>query len=249
MISCSFCGLTNSRSDCAATPGQFLSLFLYFTQSNAIGVIVSHFWTPTWPRLTWTNTLLSFKFLCNFRPPPSFSPFAVTFTHLSVRHAPRFTLPGLVGCCCFISFCFAWIQTSLICFLSFSPLCLFLLPFFCLTVSCDRSDHQAVYFDHSQDGAVCSFYSFQPCPPDLLLFLFFLSRLLLSHTSPSEIILFFVFPCTLKIYQQWNHQYKLNLLNYFYYIVYLMAVLKPWCVVSDILARGLECLFHAYDVQ
>ncbi|TWW67228.1 TFIID subunit 4 RNA polymerase II TBP-associated factor subunit C [Takifugu flavidus] len=50
--------------------------------------------------------------------------------------------------------------------------------------SCDSSDHQAVYFDHSQDGTVCSFYSFQSCP-DLLLFLFFLSRLLLPHTSPT----------------------------------------------------------------
>lgn len=71
----------------------------------------------------------------------------------------------------------------------FCPLCLFPLPSFFPTVSCDRSDHQAVYFDHSQDGTVCPFYFFQSCPPDFLLLFFFLFCLLLPCTSPSEIIL------------------------------------------------------------
>lgn len=191
MIHCSFYGLTNSRCDCATTWGKYLPLFVFYAVKchwyQCLALLST---ITTWPSLTWTNMLLSFKFLCNFLPPPSFYSLAVTFTRLSVGHTPCFTLPGLVV---FkkISLCFTWIQfhRSLwyALFVHFS--CLFLLHFFCLTVSCDSSDHQAMYFDHSQDGTVCSFYSFQSCP-DLLLFLFFISCLLLPHTSPSEIILF-----------------------------------------------------------
>lgn len=81
---------------------------------------------------------------------------------------------------------------------SFCPPCLFLLPSFFPTVSCDRSDHQAVYFDYSQDGTICPFYSFQFCPSDFVFFLLFLFCLLLSCTPPSEIILCFYLSLPVK---------------------------------------------------
>lgn len=162
----------------------------------------------TQPDLTCTDVLLSFSVLCN-ELPPSFYPPAMTFTYclqgmllfflLSIVLSLSVSLPA------FVVFPFLYVlykfifqdllssRHSLTCypFLSFCPLCLFPLPSFFPTVSCDRSDHQAVYFDHSQDGTVCPFYSFQPCPPDFLFFLLFFFCLLLSCTPPSEIILRF----------------------------------------------------------
>lgn len=72
----------NNRFDCA---GKYLSFFVFY--------IVKCHWYHS---LTWTNMLLSFKFLCNFFPPPSFYSLAVTFTYLSVRHTACLPLSGFV---------------------------------------------------------------------------------------------------------------------------------------------------------
>lgn len=97
----------NSRSDCAATWGKYMSLFVFYTVkchwSNCLALLST---ITTWSSLTWTNIVLSFKFLCNFLPPTSFYSFTVTFTYLSVRHTPCLTLPGLVVFK--ISLCFTW---------------------------------------------------------------------------------------------------------------------------------------------
>lgn len=111
MINCSFYGLTNSRSDCAATWGKYLSLFCdLHSQMPLVSLPCTseHHHNMTQPDLD----KHAFKFLCNFRPPPSFYSLAVTFTHLSVRHTPCFTLPGLVVFFVFfkISSCFTWIK-------------------------------------------------------------------------------------------------------------------------------------------
>lgn len=97
-------------------------------------------------------------------------------------------LYSFISCFPFLAHFLWYLYALLFPCLSFSSLCLCVLLSFFPAVSCDRSDHQAVSFDPCQDGPVCLSHSFQPCPPDLHFFLFFL-LLLLSCTPPSEITL------------------------------------------------------------
>lgn len=70
-------------------------------------------------------------------------------------------------------------------------------------VSRDLSDHQAVFFDPGQDGTISLSHSFQPCPPDLFLLLFFL---LLSCTPPCEMT---SFTCVVQVLF-FEHLWKLK---------------------------------------